>query len=85
MYAPTLGRVLDESGTTMGPMNESTLAPETVQRPRRGGPDPVFTASFRFQEDPAVLKELEALASRSGHSIAAEIRSAVRYWIAATG
>jgi hypothetical protein len=45
----------------------------------------VFTASFRFQEDPAVLKELEALASRSGHSIAAEIRSAVRYWIAATG
>jgi hypothetical protein len=44
----------------------------------------VFTASFRFQEDPAVLKELEALASRSGHSIAAEIRSAVRYWISAT-
>jgi hypothetical protein len=85
MYAPTLGRLLDESETSTGPMNEPTLVPETVQRPRRGGPDPVFTASFRFQEDPAVLKELEALASSSGHSVAAEIRSAVRYWIAATG
>jgi hypothetical protein len=54
------------------------------QRPRRGGPDAVFTARFVFHEEPAILEKLEQLAFRSGHSVAAEIRSAIRYWISAT-
>lgn len=64
-------------------MSEPRDATDTVQRPRRGGPDPVFTASFRFQEDPAILKQIEELASNAGHSVAAEIRRALRFWLEA--
>jgi hypothetical protein len=64
-------------------MSEPGDTLKSVQRQRRGGPDPVFTASFRFQEDPAILKRLEEHASDSGHSVAAEVRAAIRYWLSA--
>ena len=56
---------------------------QSVQRPRRGGPDPVFTASFRVQEEPAIPKRLEEHASDSRHSVAAEVRAAIHYWLSA--
>jgi hypothetical protein len=62
-------------------MNEPGSHPEMEQRPRRAGPDPVFTARFVFHEEPAILEKLERAAFRSGHSVAAEIRAAVRYWL----
>ena len=49
----------------------------------RPGPPPRFTSRVVVMEQPEVLAKLEQLASDSGHSVAAEIRSAIRYWLQA--
>jgi hypothetical protein len=37
-----------------------------------------------LQEEPEVICRLEAAAERSGHSVAAEIRAALRWWLKET-
>ncbi len=40
-----------------------------------------FTRRVAFHEEPAVVAELERLAASWGHSMASEVRSAIRFWI----
>jgi hypothetical protein len=37
-----------------------------------------------LQEEPEVIRRLEQAAELSGHSVAAEIRAAVRWWLKET-
>jgi hypothetical protein len=38
-----------------------------------------------LQEEPQIISRLEDAAERSGHSVAAEIRAALRWWLKETG
>ncbi len=40
-----------------------------------------FTARIPFFERPEVAEKLARMADQNGHSLAAEIRGAVRFWI----
>jgi hypothetical protein len=44
-----------------------------------------FSKRINFFENPAIAEKLERLATSSGHSLAAEIRQALRFWISAWG
>jgi hypothetical protein len=57
----------------------------TAKRPRvRADRQPArYIRRLVVLEEPRVVEKLEELASASGHSVAAEIRGAVRYWISA--
>jgi hypothetical protein len=42
-----------------------------------------FTRRFVFYEEPAVIAKINELAVQTGHSLSAEIRAALRYWVKA--
>lgn len=40
-----------------------------------------FTHRLVVMEDPLIVEKVSDLAESAGHSVAAEVRGAVRYWI----
>jgi hypothetical protein len=65
-------------------MSDPGDATETVRSQHRPGPPPRFTGRLVLQEEPEVIRRLEQAAELSGHSVAAEIRAAVRWWLKET-
>lgn len=53
-----------------------TVQPPQVTRPR-------FTARIVILEQPEVAERVAQAAEIAGHSVAAEIRGAIRYWLEA--
>jgi hypothetical protein len=44
-----------------------------------------FTRRVTFHERPSIVAGLQKLAEARGHSLASEIRNALRYWIQVNG
>jgi hypothetical protein len=61
--------------TSTIPVMKRSRATTTRRRAR-------YTRRLVILEDPAVVKRLEELASAAGHSVGAEVRYAVRRWLA---
>ena len=53
-----------------------TAAPEAVERPR-------FSQRLVILETPEIAERVVEAAEIAGHSVAAEIRGAIRYWLQA--
>lgn len=78
------GPDLDPCGTNEESVTEAGDAVNSTQsQRRRPGPEARFTSKIVVHEEPQVVRELGEAAERSGGSVAAEIRRAIRYWLSA--
>ena len=56
---------------------------EIVKTHRRPGPPARYRARVVLMEEPEIVEKLDRSAIKAGHSVAAEIRAAVRSWLSA--
>ncbi len=66
------------TGTTVG----RDMGARRTTRLRPPGPPAMYVRRVVVMEDPEVVKRLEALSRTYGRSLSAEVRAAVRYWLA---